>query len=375
MIPIRKAEVIDLLKKENSPCLTLVLSPGVKEQGLPVTMAAYRALVREAEKLCGKYHLGQIITEDLFEPLHLLENDSLFWQQHQHSLIFYRSAGFFFIEQRIAVWESKAIVDDIFHIRYLVADLDENVPYHVLVVAKNKAELYDGTKDTLEVNSKAVLTQSIRDVTEPSDSIRLQTHTATSGLHRGSGSNAFYSGAGEDNDEDRQDQVRYLKHLDGEIIEALNGSRYPLLLVGVEETMVRFRKYSDYPNILDETLRYIDEFADPAKLRKESMAIVLKHRGDHKETALQKIKDESDRLEGKVATGYNELLRLSEEGRIDTLFIAVDQESLRGYFDSAKLEVIEDVNGEDLSERLVRSALNQGANCYSGQETLAYLRY
>ncbi len=375
MIPIRKAEVIDLLKNEQSPCITLVLSPGVKEQGLPVTMAAYRALVRETEKLCVNYHLGQIEAEALFEPLRRLENDTLFWQQHQHSLLFYRSAGFFLMEQREASWISKAIVDDVFHIRHLVADIDEQIGYNVLVVAKNKAELYDGTKDTLTLHPKTALTQSKKEITEPSDNMRLQVHSATSGSRRGSGSTAFYSGAGEDNDEDRQDLLRYLKHLDAEILEALGNSRNPLVLVGVEDTMTRFRKISDHPDILDETLRYNDEYIDPTKLRKDSLAIVMKQRGYAKVNALRKIKEEIDHPDGKVVVGFNDLLRLSEEGRIDTLFIAVDQESLRGYFDPVKLEVIEDPNGEDLSERLIRSALNQSANCYSGQETLAYLRY
>jgi hypothetical protein len=375
MIPIRKAEVEDLLKNEHSPCLTLVLSPGVKEQGLPVTMAAYRALIREAEKNLGKYHLGQIETEALLKPLRNLENDTLFWQQHQHSLLFYRSAGTFFVEHRNARWESKAIVDDRFHIRYLVADLDEHFEYHVLVVAKNKAELYNGSKDAIELNPKAKLTQSIKDITEPAENMRLQVHSATSGSHRGSGSNAFYSGAGEDNDEVRQDQLRYLKHLDTEVMSALGASRNPLLLVGVEETMARFRKISAYPNILEDILRYNDEYADAAKLKKDGLAIILQHRTDAKENVLRKIKEETDRPEGKVVTGFNDLLRLSQEGRVDTLFIAVDQQSLRGYFDPVKLEVIEDENGEDLSERLIRTVIEQGANCYNGQETLAYLRY
>ena len=375
MIPIRKAEVEELLKEEHRPCLTLVLSPGVKEQGLPVTMAAYRALLRDAEKNCGKYHLGQIETEALFEPLRRLENDTLFWQQHQQSLLFYRCEGIFYVEQRDTRWESRAIVDERFHIRYLVADLDENLPYHVLVVAKNTAELYDGSKDNIEPNPQAKLTQSIKDVTEPAENMRLQVHSATSGTHRGSGSNAFYSGAGEDNDEARQDQLRYLKHLDTEIMAALGASRDPLLLVGVEETMNRYRKLSAYPNILEDILRYNDEYGDPAKLKKDSLTIILKHRKDAKENIVRKIAEESDRPEGKVVTGFNELLRLSQEGRIDTLFIAVDQPSLRGYFDPVKFEVIEDANGEDLSERLIRSAIDQGASCFSGPETLAYLRY
>ena len=338
-------------------------------------MAAYRALVREIEKQCVDYHLGQIEMETLFEPLRRLENDTLFWQQHQHSLLFYRCAGFFLMEHRVASWVSKAIVDEVFHIRYLVADIDEQIRYNVLVVAKNRAELYDGTKDTLTLHPKTTLTQSKKEITEPSDNMRLQVHSATSGSRRGSGSNAFYSGAGEDNDEDRQDLLRYLKHLDGEILEALGNTRNPLLLVGVEDTMTRFRMISDHPDILEETLRYNDEYIDPAKLCKDSLAIVMKQRGSKKETVLRKINEEIDHPEGKVVVGLNELLRLCEEGRIDTLFIALDQESLRGYFDPVKLEVIEDPNGEDLTERLIRSALNQGANCFSGQETLAYLRY
>lgn len=374
MIPIRKAEVDELLKSEHRPCLSLVLSPGVKEQGLLVTMAAYRALIRDAQKQCERYHLGQIEMESLFEPLQQLENDTLFWKEHQHSLIFFRSTDFFFTEHRVAAWESKAIVDDVFHIRHWIADLTETLNYHVLVVAKNKAELYDGLKDGL-FHNPAVLTQAIRDVTEPSDSIRLQAHTASSAISRGSGSTAFYSGAGEDNDEDRQDLLRYLKHLDAEIVEILGLSATPLILVGVEDTMTRLRKLSLYPTILSETLRYNDEYSDLTKLHKDSLAIVMKHRGDAKETALRKIKEDIDRPVGKVATGFNDLLRLAEEGRIETLFIALDQQSLRGYFDPVKSEVIEDSNGEDLCERLVRSAINHGAVCFSGQETLAYLRY
>lgn len=374
MISIRKAEVEELLKNEHRPCLSLVLSPGVKEQGLPVTMAAYRALVRDAQKQCERYHLGQIEMESLFEPLRLLENDTLFWKEHQHSLLLFRSTDFFFIEQRVAVWQSRAIVDDVFHIRHWIADLSETLSYHVLVVAKNRAELYDGLKDGL-FHNPAVLTQSKRDVTEPSDSMRLQAHSAASASSRGSGSTAFYTGAGEDNDEDRQDLLRYLKHLDTEIIDILGMSASPLILVGVEDTMTRLRKLSLYPSILDETLRYNDEYSDLVKLHKDSLAIVLKHRDDAKETVLRKIKEDIDRPVGKVATGFNDLLRLAQEGRIDTLFIALDQESLRGYFDPIKSEVIEDDSGEDLLERLVRSAILSGANCFSGQETLAYLRY
>jgi hypothetical protein len=372
MIPIRKAEVEDLLKNEHRPCLTLVLSPGVKEQGLPVTVAAYRALLRDAQKQCEKYHLGQIEMEELFAPLKLLESDTFFWKEHQHALIIYRSIDTLRIEHRVADWECRAIVDDIFHIRYLLVDAEDTLNFNLLLVAKNKAELYQGTKETLALNKKAILTQSKKDVTEASDNMRQQFHTATSSTHRGSGSTALYGGAGEDDDEDRQDLLRYLKHLDTEVNSALSGHVDPMILVGVEDTMTRYRKLSQYPHILEETLRYSD---DKAKLHLDSLELLAKHRKDTKNDIVQKALDEVERPDGKISVGYNELFRTCEEGRIDTLFIALDEPSLRGYFDPTKLEIVEDDNGEELIERLVRSALRQGAHFVSGQETMAYLRY
>jgi hypothetical protein len=287
MIPIRKAEVEDLLKNEHRPCLTLVLSPGVKEQGLPVTAAAYRALLRDAQKQCEKYHLGQIEMEELFAPLKLLENDTFFWKVHQHTLIIYRSNDTLHIEHRLADWTSRAIVDDIFHLRYLLVDAQDTLNFNLLLVAKNKAELYKGTKESLALNAKVSLTQSKKDVTEASDNMRQQFHTATSSTHRGSGSNALYGGAGEDDDEDRQDLLRYLKHLDNEVAAALGGQSDPLVLVGVEDTMTRYRKLSQYPHILEETLRYSD---DRIKLHMESLALLTKHRKDAKNEILAKVR-------------------------------------------------------------------------------------
>ncbi len=374
MIPIRKAEVEDLLKHEHRPCITLVVSPGVKAVGLATGVAAYRALVRDALKQCERYRLGQIEEEALFEPLNALEKDTLFWQEHQHSVLIYRSEDLFRVEHRIAQWESRAIVDDVFHLRHLVADRNLDVDYHVLVVAKNKAELYHGSLDVLVLDD-AKLVQSKKEITEASDNMRQQFHSAASPAHRGSGSNAFYTGAGEDNDEARQDQIRYLKALDGEVVAALAGSRDPLVLVGVEETMARYRKYSDYPNVSQETLRYQEEYKDIAKLHRDTLEVIKKEVGDPKAELVAKIDEEIYHPDGKVVAGLESLLARAEEGRIQSVMIAVDQESIRGYFDPVLLKVVEDDQGEDLVERLVRKALDQGASVYSAQETLAYLRY
>ncbi|MBN2849824.1 MAG: hypothetical protein JXK92_04130, partial [Erysipelotrichaceae bacterium] len=183
------------------------------------------------------------------------------------------------------------------------------------------------------------------------------------------------TGAGEDNDEARQDQIRYLKALDGEVVAALAGSREPLVLVGVEETMVRYRKYSDYPNLSQETLRYQEEYKDIAKLHRDTLEVIKKEVGDPKAEIVAKIGEEIDHPNGKVVAGLESLLARAEEGRIQSVMIAVDQESIRGYFDPVLLKVVEDGQGEDLVERLVRKALDQGASIYSAQETLAYLRY
>lgn len=375
MTPIRKAEVEDLLIHDKKPCITFILSPGVKELGLSVQIAQYRAFVREAEKKCEKYHLGQIETEELFAPLKALENDTFFWQENQYTILIFRNPDTFGIDTRKTRYESRVIVDDTFHIRHFVSDLDHEVRFHTLVIAQNTAVLYRGDTTNLQLIEHANLTQSKKEITEASDNLRRQFHTGSSPNRRGSGSIALFSGAGEDNDEARQDQLRFLKKLDDEVLEVLGNSSDPMLLVGVEETLNRYKKISDYPNILNVTLRHRPEHSDLAKLHQDVLKIVDEHHLDRKEAMWAKIVAEADQPDSKVVAGYDALLKMADEGRIDTLFIAVDQPTLRGYYDAIEQKTVEDETGEDLLERLVRNAMKQGAHLYSAQETIAYLRY
>ena len=205
--------------------------------------------------------------------------------------------------------------------------------------------------------------------------MRRQFHTGASPTRRGSGSIALFSGAGEDNDEARQDQLRFLKKLDEEVTEVLGNTSDPLVLVGVEDTLIRYKKLSSHPNIQDITLRYRPEHTDLVKLHQDVFKIVDEQIIDRKEAMWNKIVAEADQPESKVVAGYDTLLKMADEGRIDTLFIAVDQPTLRGYYDPTEQKMVEDETGEDLLERLVRNAMKQGAHLYSAQETIAYLRY
>jgi len=375
MTPIRKAEVEDLLIHDKKPCITFILSPGVKELGLSVQIAQYRAFVREAEKKCEKYHLGQIETEELFAPLKALENDTFFWQENQHTILIFRNPDTFCIDTRKTRYESRVFVDDTFHIRHFVSDLDQRVRFHTLVIAQNTSILYEGDATLLHPFENVQLTQSKKEITEASDNMRRQFHTGASPTRRGSGSIALFSGAGEDNDEARQDQLRFLKKLDEEVTEALGNSTDPLVLVGVEDTLIRYRKLSSHPNIQDITLRYRPEHTDLGKLHQDAFKIVDEQLIDRKEAMWAKIIAEADQPDSKVVAGYDTLLKMADEGRIDTLFLAVDQPTLRGYYDATEQKMVEDETGEDLLERLVRNAMKQGAHLYSAQETIAYLRY
>ena len=375
MTPIRKAEVEDLLIHDKKPCITFILSPGVKELGLAVQIAQYRAFVREAEKKCEKYHLGQIETEELFAPLKALENDTFFWQENQYTILIFRNSDTFEIDTRKTRYESRVIVDDTFHIRHFVSDLDQKFRFHTLVIAQNTAVLYAGDTTELREIEHANLTQSKKEITEASDNMRRQFHTGASPTRRGSGSIALFSGAGEDNDEARQDQLRFLKKLDEEVTEVLGNTSDPLVLVGVEDTLIRYKKLSSHPNIQDITLRYRPEHTDLVKLHQDVFKIVDEQIIDRKEAMWNKIVAEADQPESKVVAGYDTLLKMADEGRIDTLFIAVDQPTLRGYYDPTEQKMVEDETGEDLLERLVRNAMKQGAHLYSAQETIAYLRY
>lgn len=263
-------------------------------------------------------------------------------------------------------------IADILHVGdapYIKPLLRDRVPddrFWVLTLSRTDAALWSGDAEKLDrVKSDAIPSSVEEALGEEELQPSIQVHSVGRGAGP-RGTPGIFHGTGATRDNSEHQLQRFLHLVDRGLLEVASSDRArPLVLVGVPRNVGAFREVTRYPALVQSWVS-----GDPAEVERRPglhaavWPIVLPHLRARELEARRRFR----RLQStpRVSTDLEDVLCAAQDGRIETLFAAADDERL-GHFDESTRRIRLDGSSDavDLVELAVEQALAQNADVFT----------
>jgi hypothetical protein len=343
-------------------------------------------IIEVRQQLDGRGWDPKDIDELLAPALDLLE-DYDFWQHQKDGLAMFMADG---EEHRLQVERDLpdlSVVGSRFHLKPLIPVINEQEKFYVLAASLGKTRLFEVDRLSaqeldLPEDTPRSLAQALRFTDEDPDPT-VRHHLSSRGTSREAEASSF--GSGPEAPDRKMEILTFFRMLDNGVREVLAGTGRPLLFMGVDYLHPLFKEANHYPHLVegDWVKGNPDQWSadEIGRLAWDT----LKARFD------QPRRDAEARyveMEGTGSTGEDleEVINAGRDGRIDTLFVALDQQHWGTYDEDARTignAEPTSADAEELIDRAAVEALRTGAAVYpvpaaqvpSGKEVAAIYRY
>lgn len=299
--------------------------------------------------------------ETLLKPAFDLLSNETFWRYASDGLAIYVARDFF-KEYRLPIrFEELNVISPQFHLSPLLPFFARDGHFYAFLLSQKQCKLYEGTKHTID---EVVFEDTLPGLAEVMKfdqfSKELQFHTGTASTSGGENSAMFH---GHDpSDDDNKRLLQWFHKVDDALSTLLKNENSPLVLAGVEYLIPIFKEANSYPYIVEDSIfGNPDEFR-PEDIHSKAWPILLPFFSKEENEAKERFFELKNK--GQTSQSIDEILFAAYHGRIDSLFIAND-EQIWGKFDLEKqtLEVHKDNQSGDfdfLNIAAIQTILNGG---------------
>jgi len=299
----------------------------------------------------------------------------VFWRyQGQGLSVFIENGATHWIKLPTPVPEVNVVAER-YHIRPLIPVLRDRGGFVVLAVTQNGARLFNGTRERLHEVGLEDLPSGVGDIRESTEfDANLGYHSRGRGNTAGRGGTPKYAALGE-SPEDYQDIL--LEHYARDVAKAtdahLASSTVLLIVAALPRMLGRLKRFLNYPHVAENSID-----ADPSAMREDDLqarawAIAEPVLLSDRENVRARLRAALESQDSQLATNLDQILRLTEEGRIEVVFLS-ERDTVWGRYDeSHRLVRIEPASGpdnEDLLNLVALKTLRQGGDVRTLPEEL-----
>lgn len=334
---INLSELKQLVQHQNDTCVSIFM-PTHKASGenFQVDQIRLKNLIKEVEQRvieAAPFTNSAEIEEILQPAFNLLTHNGSFWQNGEQGLaIFLSKAISKIVVLPLPVTESIFVANR-FYVVPLLPSLRENGRFYILLLSQNEIHLLDATRYTAREIAQPNVPPSLAAFLQwETPERQLQKHSnSISAPHQGR--SAIFHGHGVGTAEAHKERLhRFLQTVAIGVAKQLKHQNLPLLLVGAEYMLAIYRKLNQYPHLVEEEIHGSFKTWNQEDLLQKAWAKV------HGAFQVSQ-KEDVARLQHLINSGRSsnyirQILVAAKEGRIETLFITVDQQQW-GYFDRA----------------------------------------
>jgi hypothetical protein len=354
MNTITAKELRALMNLPGEPCLSFYqpTEPGGAEKD-PIM---FKNLITDAEEKLLAKGMSADAVKKLLRPAQALLKDPAFWKNGAQGLAFFLTPEENRCYRLRKAFGPSVMVGPHFFVKPLLALIEPEDRFYVLSLNQKRIRLWEGDANGLnEIELKTMptsLAEALRfhDRDEP-----LEYHTAKVGGHW----SAVFHGQGVGIDTVKDDLRLYFQKIDRGLHEYLP-AKAPLILAGVEYLWPIYRKANHHPHLHERGIAGNTEQWSPRELHEKAWNLVR----DTFEKPLYKVRNQYAALSGTGRTCKEpaETIRAACEGRLETLFVALDREAW-GHWNSAANEVTVHPNAMNGDEDLFNlAAINASAH-------------
>ncbi len=285
-------------------------------------------LVQAAEKELGQLNLRRPDIDELLAPTNDLIEEGRFVATDGPGLALFLSQGIAQAYQLPYGPEEMMTVSSHFLIKPLMP-LRLKEAFYVLALSQQKIRLLRATEHTVARVDLQDIPQSLREALRWDDPEReLQWHTQTGG--RGDGRDAVFHGHGVGTKErHKKDLLRYFQLLDRHLSKVLTDEKAPLVLAGVDYLLPIYRQANSHQHLFDEGIEGNHEQLSDAELQQKAWQLVEPHFQEEREAAESLYHQQASK--SLASADLTTILPASYQGRVDTLFVALDEQRWGSY--------------------------------------------
>jgi hypothetical protein len=280
-------------------------------------------LLQAAEEELGQLDLRRPDVEQLLAPAGDLVEEGRFVATGGPGLAVFLRKGFSRAYQLPYAPEQVMSVSSQFYIKPLMPlRLDER--FYVLALSQQEIRLLHATEYTVERVDLRDVPQSLNEALRWDDPEReLQWHTQTGG--QGNGRDAMFHGHGVGAKEThKKDLLRYFQLLDQHLSKVLASEKAPLVLAGVDYLLPIYREANTYGHLFKQGIEGSQEQLSDAEIQRRAWELVRPYFQKGREAAESLYHQQANK--SLASADLATVLPASYQGRVDTLFVALDEQ-------------------------------------------------
>ncbi len=381
----------ELLNACNGTCLSLYMPTYKKGKDSEQNHIRLKNLLAEAERQLDEGGMRPREQERFLRPVYDYLNDPAMWRFQDEGLaIFLTQGDVFRIFQVPIPFEEIALVNDRFHFKPLFPLFSGNGLFYVLALTLARPRLFACSHFTIRELEIPDAPKGIEDTLKYDvRESHLQFHNEQGTTVQSRGSLMFH-GHGGGNQSEKSDIERYCRDVDHALHGVIHGKNDPLLIAGVEPAVTIYRETNTYPHLSEEKISVNPEVLSLPELNRRAWDLMegrFREKQESRFKRYRQMRTDEKKTGNKYANEVPEVVRLANNGRVDTLFVVVDKH-VWGRFDpdSLKTELHEpnrQEGDEDLLDTAALQTILHGGEVYAVQqdqmpdraETCAILRF
>lgn len=326
------------------------------------------------------YRDGDI--DKLLAPVHELRQDTPLWQHMSDGFVIFRSENHFSYNQFPVSFEEMAVVQHRFHLKPLIPLLTGNGLYYVLGLSQNNVSLYEGSRFGLKEIESSFLPENLAKALRIDEFVESRQFHTGANMTQGGRAAIFHGHGGPE--EDQKELIRqYFREINKNLTPFLTDREVPLVLAGVEYLHPIYHAVNAHKGLIEEGVTGNPEQYSARELHHRSWEIVSTVFEREMQDARKAF--ELNRDNRKTAHELDVIMKTAHQGRIETLFVTVD-EQVWGRYDAERFELrleTKDETPEDLLDLCSVKTLLNGGTVYGvkrndvpdGHQAAAVMRY
>lgn len=359
-------EMKRLTNVEDDLCISIYMPVDPKATDTDAQRIRFKNMIRRSEKAAAESGEKQkALADRIDEARRLVEND-YFWRYQRNGLAAFIAPEGFFHYRLPITFEEQFKAGERFHLKPLLSLFMADGRFYLLALSQNQVRLFSCTRFNAEaVDLPDDVPKSLADALGyDTKDYQLQFHTGSADI--AGDRRAMYHGQGVSIDDNKDEILRYFQAVDRGISKVMNENNAPLVLAGVEYLLPIFREATAYSSVMDNFVTGNPDNQSPEALHEKAWEIARPAFEKSREEEMERYR----RMAGKgyTAAGVRGVVPAAAYGRVETLFVALDQ-ARPGRFDreNNEITVYEDgaEEGEDLLDRAAVETIRHGGTVYA----------
>jgi hypothetical protein len=321
---VSREEVRELIALKKTPWVSLFLASYPPGETIQRATQLENLLRRsEAELESSGYDHNEV--RAMLAPVWSLTDARLLEEYQEEGLAFYIAPGEFHLHRLPHRVSDGVTIGQQPYIKPLLTPRPATDSFYLLALSKSRVRLLHATPSGITAVSLPDAPAGIDDLTQTDPTGRqAQRHVTPS--TRGGAGGAMYPGHGGNVYDEKAEVQRYLQAVSNAVERALNRTRDPLVLAGVDYLVSMYRSLNGYAHVIDDHISGSPDHVSDETLCERGAHMLMTHLS-HLAT------DERDRFEAllqynppRASTNLRSILPAAHAGRVARLLVASDQQ-------------------------------------------------